>query len=96
MGILSSFPSQQLEDLKNELEKRQEKKKPEFSHPETPAERREEKNRQLVREFSRLERKKSGFSRFSFGSVPSGKAESPEGMRRARFEPGKPGKMGIK
>ncbi|NWH91900.1 TRI11 ligase, partial [Aegithalos caudatus] len=36
----------QLEDLKNELEKRQAKKAPEISHPDTPAQGQEEKNQQ--------------------------------------------------
>lgn len=57
---LLSLP--QLEDLKNELEKRQAKKTPEISQPDTPAQRQEEKNQQPVREFSCFEGKSEGKS----------------------------------
>ncbi|XP_053825402.1 uncharacterized protein LOC128802848 isoform X3 [Vidua macroura] len=72
---LLSLP--QLEDLKNELEKRQAKKNPEISHQDSPAQGQEEKNQQLVREFCSSEGKSEGGGPVEVGKIelnPRGRA----------------------
>lgn len=69
----------QLEDLKNELEKRQAKKTPEISPRDSPARGQEEKNQQPVREFSCFGGKSEGIIGALLVLVWSGELKAPRG-----------------